>query len=982
MQPFGQLVSPVLIGRDELLETAQRHLTDALAGRGSFLLLAGEAGIGKSRLIAAIELQATAAGFMAVDGAVAPQDHDVPAASLLDMARSMVRMPEFAELGTELLALMGTAIGAPDARRRLLVHSVVDRIATLSAKPTMLWFDDLQWTDDLSLEILSELARQARDHRILLVAAYRNDVVAAGSLLREWRSRLLTQRLAEEARLEPLNLEQTGQLADLILATGLPTPRSVVEALYERTDGVPLHIEELLAVLPPELRTDSRAIHDAAVPDTLEDAVLQRVGQLSADAQAVARAGSVIGRCFVPEVLAEMMDVGVDTLDAPLHELVESHILVPPGLRGVFDYRHQVLRDTLYSSLTNRERRRLHARAAEHGRTLEGASVIHASVHYERAGMHGPAFRSALHGAREAAALSSHREAVDLYRRALDNMPEDLPVPEGAAILEAYAIEAAAIEENELAVTAANDARSRYQGLDDALGAVRVLTVLIGTNRREARPLSERLTSIEDGLAEAEALPSGREAAQVRGAIQLELAQAALDGLDLARAAGAIAAARQAADVAADEALGLDAAAISGMIEALGGQVEDGLDRIGASALAARMQGFEDTGVSAYRNASVLAARLMDQRRAQAWIDEGLRYADGIQQSHCAHVMRSTGSLVAWAEGRWEDALRLGLQAVAERGCAQGRGMAHWPLGYVALGRGDLGEAREYLDIALEFGIRSGIPDFELAGLWGLAELALVGGRLDDAVRLSQRGLDLALASGERARFVPFVVTGVRARIGAGLPDDAIRFAQAATEHLGATSPLAAPALEQANGLLALAAGSLTSARASFERAVRGWDARDRAWEGAWVRLDLAAALLRSNRHGDASGILADARRRAQDLLSRPLLERTSGLERQARGYTSVAEPWRPLTIREFEIARLIGAGRTNLEIAAELEIAPRTVSSHVEHVLAKLDMRRRAEIATWVARVNEPARRPVPGRVPAVAAKTDLRVMEVQPAG
>ncbi len=979
MAHFGQLISPVLVGRDELLDTAQRHLEDALAGRGSFLLLAGEAGIGKSRLMDAIELRAMAAGFKAVDGAVAPQDHDVPAASLLDMARSMARMDQFAELGTELLALMGTAIGAPDARRRLLVHSVVDRIARLSAEPTMLWFDDLQWTDDLSLEILTELARVALDRRLLLVGAYRSDATTPGSLLREWRSRLLTQRLAEETRLEPLNLEQTGQMADLILASGRPTPQSVVEALYERTDGVPLHIEELLAVLPPELRADSRAILDAAVPDTLEDAVLERVSQLSPEAQAVARAGSVIGRCFVPDVLAEIMDVPVDTLDAPLGELVECHILVPPGLRGVFDYRHQVLRDTLYSRLTLRERRRLHARAAEYGRALEGASVIHASVHYERAGLRGPAFRSALHGAREAAALSSHREAVDLYRRALDNMPEDLPVIEAAAILAANAIEAAAIEENELAVTAANDARSRYQGVGDALGAGQVLPILIGIDRREARPLDERLTSIEAALAEAEALPSGRDAAKVRGALQLELAQAALDGLDLARAAGALAAARQAALLAADQALGLDAASLGGMLEALSGQIEDGLDRIGAAALQARTQGFEDTGVTAYRNASVLAARLMDHGRAQAWIDEGLRYADGIQQSHCAHVMRSTGSLVAWATGRWEDAIRLGLQSITEPGCAQGSGMAHWPLGYVAMGRGDFEEARGHLEIAAAFGQRSGLPDFELASMWGLAELAFLAGHVDDAVELSQRGLELAVASGERARFVPFVVTGVRARIEAGAPDDAVRFAQAAAEHLAGTGSLAAPALEHANGLVALAAGSLTAARAGLERAMRGWDARDRAWEGAWVRLDLTGALVRANRHGDASGMLADARRRAQDLLSRPLLERAAALERQARGHTSVAEPWRPLTIREFEVARLIGAGRTNAEIAAELAIAPKTVSSHVEHVLGKLDMRRRAEIATWVAHVNHPSRRSVSGRVPAIASGGDLDVASAQ---
>src|SRR5579862_371229 len=600
MSRFGQVVSPVLVGREGLIDLADQHIAAAAAGRGTLLLLAGEPGIGKSRLMDAIASRARAAGFKAAAGFVAPQDHDVPVASVLDLARSITRIPAFGDLGSELLALAEAAIRAPNTSRRLLVYSVADKIATVSAEPTLLLFDDLQWTDDLSLEILTELARLARDHRLLIIAAYRNDALRAGSLLREWRSRLLTQRLGAEARLEPLNLEETGRIADLILATGEPAPPAVVRALHERTDGVPLHIEELLGALPAERRADSRAILDVAVPDTLEDAVLQRVGQLSPEAQAVARAGSVIGRSFVPEVLAEMMDVEPDVLDAPLHELVQCDVLSSPGFRGVFDYRHQVLRDTLYSSLTTRERRRLHARAAEFGGNLEGASAVHASLHYERAGMRSAAFLSAVRGAREAAGLSSHREAMGLYRRSIDNLPVDLPIGEKAAIRAEYAVEAAAIEENELAVAAANAARTGYLEVGDMLGRARVLATLIGIDRRGARPLPERFAALEAALAEVECLPEGPETDQLRGTLLVEVAQAALDDLDLPRADAALAAAGKAALVAQDPSLRLDIASVAGMLEAISGHVDRGLDGMGAAALEARTQGFEDTGVTGY----------------------------------------------------------------------------------------------------------------------------------------------------------------------------------------------------------------------------------------------------------------------------------------------------------------------------------------------------------------------------------------------
>src|SRR5664280_733067 len=101
----------------------------------------------------------------------------------------------------------------------------------------------------------------------------------------------------------------------------------------------------------------------SAVPDTIEDAIIARIARRSPEAQAAARAGAVIGRCFVPEVLAGIMDVPPEALEAPLQELVDYFVLDPPGLRGLYDFRHQLLRDALYRTIPAWERRRYHARA-------------------------------------------------------------------------------------------------------------------------------------------------------------------------------------------------------------------------------------------------------------------------------------------------------------------------------------------------------------------------------------------------------------------------------------------------------------------------------------------------------------------------------------------------------------------------------------------------------------------------------------------
>ena len=956
MTRVGPLLSPILIGRDDLLDLAERRLSDAAAGRGRFLLFAGEAGIGKSRLLSAVELKARRAGFSSAAGFLAPQDQDVPAASLLDMARSMTRTAPWEELGRQLLALADAAMTAPGPRRRTLVLQAVDLIIGALDGPTMLAFDDLQWADNLSLEILTELARSTRDRAVLLVGVYRTDELAPGALLREWRSRLLTQRAAEEARLVPLSRQQTALMTSLILASGLPAPRDVVDAVYQRTDGVPLHIEELLGALPDDLRSDSQAIRDAAVPDTLEDAILQRIGRLSPDAQAVARSGAVIGRCFVPEVLAGIMDLPAETLDRPLRELVDQNVLEPPGPRGLFDFRHQLLRDVLYRSLPQGQRRQLHARAAEFGRELEGASEVHASLHYERAGLTTPAYRSALQGARLAARLSSHHEACELYRRAVANMPPELPPREQAEILEAFSIEAAAIEEIETCERAAARALDCYTRAGDPVGAVEQRAMLAGMARRQARPLAERLQMIRSALAELEGLAGDRPAAEraraahARSSLSIERAYASIEAGDTGAGREALAQARDGAMAAEDEGLALWASSLERVLDVQSGGSTEALDRIGEVAREARSRGLEDSGVTAYRDAAVTAANLLEYRRAAAWIDDGLRYADAIEQSHCAHVMGATGAMVAWAEGRWDDAISLGEHALADRGCRRAAGMARWPLGCTALARGEFDVARVHLDAAELFGTTSQVPSLILPALWGQAELSVLTGDHAEAIRRTEEALDLARASGERGAFTPLVVTGVRARVAAGRAADAARWVAAARDLLGPVRWYAAAALDHGEGLLRLAEGTTGVARGCLERAVREWDARPRRWEALWARLDLAGCLLRSGRYADAAGLVEDVREAAGRLRSRPLLERAEELGRLSRRHDAELAAWHPLTAREFDVARLIAGGLTNSQIAAELSVAPRTVSAHVEHVLAKLGAQRRTEIASWVA--------------------------------
>lgn len=957
MPSVGLQNSPLLVGRDDLLALADRRIAEVASGHGHLLLLAGDAGIGKSRLLRAILDKGVAAGFRYAKGDLSPNFALVSLASIEDLARSM-DPSAFASLGPELLAIDRRR--GPDSlgSRRALVRDTVDQILQAIDRPTILAFDDLQWADDITLEIIGELARGSRELPLLLIGAYRLGELPTGSLHREWRARLLTQRLAEELRLQRLTRDETALVTTLLLGTGLPAPREVVDAVQARTNGIPLHIEELLAALGGAA-TDGRSILGAHVPDTIEDAVLAHAGRLSTDARAVARAGAVLGRCFVPETLAGIMDRPLADLDEPLEELVKAGILFPFEQvdEGYYDFRHQLLRDALYDDVPARDLRKFHARAAEFGSSLVGGTD--ASLHFERAGMREQAFRAAMAAAAEAAKVYSHREAFDLYRRAIQNMPETLSEAEQAAVWTAYCGAAGNVDRNDIGRDAAIRARELALRAGDATLAAEALTNLAIFARRDADPIVERRDIVRRAMLEVEALPDS----PMRRLIHLNvISLLAIERRDELRYEQAVSYYEELRDTARAWGIEEDAAHAEmcmAEIDIVRTGSEAALQLVIDTAGKARAAGQETLAVDSYRDAAWFAVRSFDYRKAGPQLVEGLRYAEEIEQSFCGHMIASMEGVVSWANGDWAAAVTQAGQAASDPGSSRSRAVAHWALGWVAACRGARGEARAHLEPALEYGRRSGWLDLVLPPQWGLAEAALMAGDTQVAIAECEAALSEARQRGEQGLLTPFVVTGVRAYQLAGKPEAAAKFLGRMVRAIGPLAGVAAPAIEHGTGLVKLADGSIGAARESLERAARSWDARGRRWEALWARLDLAAADLRANRYAEAIALVREVSAAAQQLDSPPLFDRAEQLTRLAKGRGAELEPWHPLTVREFEVAKEIAAGRTNAEIAEVLVISPKTVSAHVEHILAKLGASRRAEIAAWVTSASTSSAQP-----------------------
>ena len=957
----AHLICPILVGRDDLLALADRRLEEARSGHGWLLFLAGEAGVGKTRLLGSVERRASAAGFSVARGVAFPRDLEVTGGVFIDLARVLARTPPHEASGAALAFRLESAVDAAPLtedlhrRRRILVLDVVDQLTALAAAgPMMLSLEDLHWADDLSLEILAALARRLPELPIQVTATYRSDELYPAVPMREWRARLLVGRLAEEARVTRLDLAGTATMTTLILGDGLPAPADLVASIHARSDGVPLHVEELLAVIRAP---DPGEIAAATVPDTLEEAILRRVERLSTQARAVADAASVIGRSFDVELLGAVVGRPVERLAGPLGELERTFLVTRSAAEGRLDFRHALIRDALYAQVPDPVRRRLHGRVADATDSDPQFGPAFMSVHLEAAGRATEAHRAALEGGRRAAAMSAHREAFELLDRARRTMPMDLPPGEQARVLADLGDEAAAIDDNMTADRWYEAATALFLTSGDERAAAALAPRQVAVRHLLGDDLETRAARLMDAIATLDRLADDRATRLVRARVLAGLSAAHMLDRRLEAAIEYGEAGRSLASEGGDTAVALDVAATVGSCLVFAGRMDEGWPLLEGCIAQARAADREAEAARAYRMIGSSASVLVEYDRAERWLGEGIAYAERAELWNHRHYMAAHLAHVRWATGSWNDAEQLAAHALSDgRGGITTRITALHVLGYLAIGRGDLPRAVEILDEARGLGEEMAELQRLSPALWGLAEAALLAGDATGAIAWCERGEAASARVADAAYLFPFLVTGTRAFLAASDPGGAAAWADrvsTAVAHRGI--PGTKPAIEHARGLLLLANGRTGRARAAIEAARTGWLDRRRAWEGAWATLDLATALVRSNRPFDARRLVVEAAGQAASLRSRPLEVAATALDLRVRARAPADPAWAPLSARELEVAGHIAEGSTNAQIAAALRVSPRTVTSHVEHILAKLGATRRAEVAAWFVRTVTP---------------------------
>ncbi len=368
----ASLVSPVLVGRQTELKRLADGLGRVLAGEQVTILVGGEAGVGKSRLVQELVGHARDGGArVLVGGCVELGGGGIPFAPVVDMVRALagelsaeqldsVLGPARAEIGRLVPELGDGAAGSvlPERDPATLLELMVGIVARLAAdRPLMLVCEDLQWADGPTLDLLALLVARSSARRLLLVLTARSDELHRAHPFRRMAARWEQQRAAERLELERLGSRDVAAQIEAIL--GERPDGELVQFIAERSEGIPLFVEELLgAVREGRLEQDF-------LPPSLRDVLLARVENLSPGAQHVLRAVSAAARSVPDRLLASVAGMPEPDLNAGLREAMAQQLLVLDGSGRGYGFRHELARAAIHDDLLPGERARLHEAYAE-----------------------------------------------------------------------------------------------------------------------------------------------------------------------------------------------------------------------------------------------------------------------------------------------------------------------------------------------------------------------------------------------------------------------------------------------------------------------------------------------------------------------------------------------------------------------------------------------------------------------------------------
>ncbi len=938
-----------LIGRARDIAELHAALRAARAGRGGLLLLAGEAGVGKTRL--AIEA-VSSSGLLFLQSTL--QESTPPYAPITTALRAYLRvypngLSDYGSLSPYLALLLPEIGPAPaSSDRATLFEAIRGALEAITRRqPTVIFLDDLQWADNATLELLPTLAESMSQCPLLLLGAYRSDEIPRGHPFRRLRAELRRQGQLREIAIEPLDAGETAALAAQHLG-GAPGP-ALAAMLYDRTQGLPFFVEELAAALVAGRRTQMTArgaeltgSQAVPLPETIRDAVLLRADRLPQAARQLLEIAAAVGMPFDLELVVELAGG-----DAGWAEALASGLVVESGA-GRAAFRHALTREALYGELPWPRRRALHREIA--ARLEKHRAPLGVVAEHWQLGRDLTRARNALVlCAEKSASVHAYRDAAQAARRALEMWPEG--------------------EEQAQRLDVLDRLGSCAQLNGDLAEAARAWREVAEQRRRAGdRPrfadTQRRLASVYELQANWEAALAARRAAAEAFAQSHLPGEAAAERLAVANhlhAAGHYSATLDVVAVATAEAeragrldLQISALAHKGACLAKLGQHEAGRQAAHAALTLALERNLFDSVAEAYTSLAGVLEQAGDYAGARDTYHTGIEYCQTKGLLPMAQVCLACLAVVLRESGAWDEAVKVCDQVLAapEAGTTA-KLVANGMLGSILGWRGQARRARGLLLQVLPEAQRLDKASLKIDCLFSLASVEDLQGDQAAAAARYRELLESSQKTEERHYIVPALRWAATFFAGMGSQEEARACARVLATIASASGKMdAVAALAHALGEAALLDGDARLAADQFQRALDALTGLDVPFDRAHVLLRAGVALAASGERALGIERLTDAHRAAVRLKAKPLaaraareltalgekVERRLG-RRAARGLSHGG-----LTPREREVLRRLALGRTNREIAQELVLSPRTVDMFVRGILNKLNCGSRLE--------------------------------------
>jgi len=919
----GRAASPALIGRAGEL----RLVAEAVRRAPAVITVCGEAGIGKSRLVAEVADDVRLSGRRVLAGRCPPLGDPLPLGPVFEAVRGVERgalarplsplagvlRPLVPELGRILPPEPGCA-GEPRFRRHLTFRALLELLGALG--PAVCVLEDLHHADSETLEFLSVLVSDLPQDLALVLTHGTEDCPPAVPALAV-AAGLHVARTA--VHLSALSAAEVGTLASGLLATEA-LPAELVDELHARTDGVPFAVEEVM-------REGARR----GVPPALGHRVVARVTRLSPDARAVAGASAVVDRPATEALLGRLAGLATARVTDALVECLSGGLLEEQAL-GAYGFRRALARQAVYESIAAPQRRRLHGRVA-HALVSEGGprDLARIAHHFRHAGRTGQWLRYAQAAAAEAHAAGDDGAAMELLEQALQTPGG----PRAARVRMALALGVSALYSPPASCGRAAALLERELDEDGLPVGVRgELRFSLCRLRFHAGKTENWQQEMHRAVGELSRRPELATRAMVNLALPRLFDGDVVENLTWLRRAEQTA--QRQDDQVANIALAAQRAAI--LLELGHPEAWDAVREIPTQTRSV------DEQLQLLRGYISLAAAAIatgHYRRAGDVLMEAERIEAGMEHRHWR--VRTSGLRVwlAFATGRWE-----GLEAgAADAGAAL-------VLAGLRAARGDLDEATDHARSALAAARAAlSIRDVTHAGAT-LARLQLLRGDADAARRTALEAVDIARHKGIWVLATAAVPEAVAALLACDQGNAAAGLVSEFAAGLrGVDAPSGPAALAWCRGALSESAGDHPGAARLFSLAERRWRALPAPYAAAWARARRGRCLLHD---GDQRGsrLLLDALERLDRLGAGHDAARVRAILREEG--VSLPYPWRggrraygdELSPREVEVARLAAMGKTNREIAEALVLSRRTVAHHVSSALGKLKLASRTELA------------------------------------